>query len=98
MEECLQVIFTNEKGGQHIVEYPLENIQKELKSRQKIEDFLLLEYSTNLAKRGKDGVIKAEEWLVKISTCIYTENVEKYRYLYIDGWNGKFYYDPKILN
>jgi len=58
----------------------------------------LLEYSTNLAKRDKNGVIKAGEWLVKISTCIYTETPEKYRYLFIDGWDGKFYYDPKIMN
>ena len=98
MKECLQAIFTNEQGGQIVIDYPLEMMGKALKNSQTIEDYLLLDYSTHRAKRTPGGAIAAGHWLLKISICIFSEEPDKWAYLFADGWNGKFTYDPKLIN
>lgn len=98
MKETLQAIFTPEAGGGTVVNYPLERIGPALKSIQTIEDFLLFDYLKDWAERDESGAISAGQWLTKISICIYSEEPEKWAYLFADGWNGKFFYDPKLLN
>lgn len=98
MKETLQAIFTPEAGGGTVVNYPLERIGPALKSIQTIEDFLLFDYLKDWAERDESGVISAGQWLTKISICIYSEEPDKWAYLFKDGWNGKFFYDPKLLN
>ena len=98
MKECLQAIFTNEQGEQKTIDYPLETMGAALKNFQTIEDYLLLDYSTHRAKRTPGGAIAAGHWLIKLSIAIYSEEPEKWAYLFADGWDGNFTYDPKLIN
>jgi len=57
MKECLQAIFTNEQGGQIVIDYPLEMMGKALQNAQTIEDYLLLDYTTHRVKRSPGGAM-----------------------------------------
>ena len=98
MKEILQAIFTPETGGGVVVNYPLETVGAALKTPQTVEDFLLFDYVKDWAERDDSGAIKPGQWLIKISICIYSEEPNNWAYLFADGWDGKFYYNPKLLN
>lgn len=91
--EILQAIFTPYNGEQKIRDYRIDFIPPiHLKSPEHIEQFLIKDYAAELAERNEDGTIKAGEALEIISTCIYSDNLEKWAHLYADGWSGRFHY------
>ena len=96
MKETLTATFTNELGEAITYLYSLERMGPALKTAQTIEDFLLFEYAKYWVKRDKSGAIAAGHWLIALEVTFNEPG--QCSHLFTDGWDGKFTYDPKLIN